>query len=83
MLNTKDLVALTEHQLVENCNKYYKRHTYTNLFLLMKLSLTSNFDFKKSLTGSIKQDIGSNLLKGYSKILHHTLKRNKEKCNDF
>ena len=83
MLNTKDLVVLTEHQLVENCNKNYKRHTYPNLFLLMKLSLTSNFDFEKSLTRSIKQDIGSNLLKGYSKILHHTLKRNKEKCNDF
>ena len=64
MLNTKDLVALTEYQQVgwrlikvENCNnKNYKRHTQPNLILLFNeiYSFTSNFDFEQPLTGSIK-----------------------------
>ena len=64
MLNIKDLVALTEHQLVgqrlikvENWdNKNYKRHAQPNLILLFneKCSFTSNFDFELPLSGSIK-----------------------------
>ena len=64
MLNKKSLVALTEDEQVglrliqvENCNKKnYQRYTWPNLILLFSefYSLTTNFDFKQPLTGSIK-----------------------------
>ena len=67
MLNTKDLVALTEYQQVgwrlikvENYdNKNYKRHTQPNLTLLFNeiYSVTSNFDFAQPLTGSWRYNI--------------------------
>ena len=75
MLNTKGLVTLTECQQVgwrtikvENCNnKNYQRQTQPNLILLFNeiYSFTSNFDFEQPLTGSIKQDSGSNRLKSW------------------
>ena len=62
MLNTKGLVILTEYQQmgwrlikVENCE--YLSETYIaefNLFFNEIYSFTSNFDFEKPLTGSIK-----------------------------
>ena len=64
MLNTKDLVALTEYQQV-GCrlrevqnwyNKNNQRHTQPNLILLFNeiYYFTSTFDFEQSFTVSIK-----------------------------
>ena len=61
MLNTKGLVFLTEYLKVgqrlikvEHWDKNYKRQTLQHLILLFKSSFTSNFDFEKPLTESIK-----------------------------
>ena len=76
-------ISTSELKTDQSRKLQYQKRTYPNLILLFNEIYSFTSTLNNHWLDPIIKDSGSNHLKGWSKLIHHTVKSNREKHNDL